>query len=584
MNVLGIIAASVCSVFSVSAGVYDDALFWWAGNSDTNGDGIAQAQEVRDAIHWDSPSAIHATDMHGRLGGPAWVTQPVPLPSRGETRTLPCLHFAPATNYNETTMTCWPDIINKSAFAVGGSATLVMRMRWDGLLSTNRAELTGLDAFIVQNAYDWNNYRGWMFGVSGWESGVDGSFTILSGQAWKRAFTITTNVWYDVAAVMTDNGDKDAVDLYMVSNGGTLSHNHFDCSDVSTDIDTARGFHIGSEAYADGYAEAQVKNAFRGDIQQLALWNRALTQEEIAEAFGFPGRLWQVGLANGSGAEFSGSGSAPLTNAVTDAWRAMPAAAVSGRPVTYSFDMTAIQASLPYAFHLKTLPFAGKLASLVLSVNGQDVKERHFRSGDDVYWFIPAADWTAGANTLTLTLKSRYDIAGLAASVPFDWMELSGSWQVGNVDNTQKEFANENDAPDDFYVTDSNWMHLERAIIGREDSETNTVIHFTLSPELADSYTFTYDTKVISQGTGCAGKFPVALFINGQLMYATNGVPDGTPVAIPLAPGLLHSGDNSINWTATGTGLTDPWFQFDFHRLAIQQPAEKPATDFIVIW
>ena len=156
----------------------------------------------------------------------------------------------------------------------------------------------------------------------------------------------------------------------------------------------------------------------------------------------------------------------------------------------------------------------------------------------------------------------------------WDWMEFGGSWQVGYDDDSQAEFAHEGSAPDDFYVWDPNWQHLERAVT---PSDPDIHLHFTLSDELAD-FAYLYTTKIIQQGGG-AGTHPIDILINGQLLTALPAQPNGTYVNLFILPDQLHAGDNYI--TLRYRGGSDGWVQFDFHRLTAYVP--EPGAGLLLI-
>jgi hypothetical protein len=160
-----------------------------------------------------------------------------------------------------------------------------------------------------------------------------------------------------------------------------------------------------------------------------------------------------------------------------------------------------------------------------------------------------------GTNTFSLHYGS-----GPSPYISFDWLELAGSWQIGNEDNSQADFMIESSAPDDFFVADTNWMHLERAITS---GDTNVNVHFTLSPELVSKYRFRYTTRIISQGDRTNHFFSVDL--NNSVLGKYNPVADGTYLSYMLDKTLVKPGDNvfKVRYDSPYVG----WLQFDFHRL-----------------
>lgn len=231
--------------------------------------------------------------------------------------------------------------------------------------------------------------------------------------------------------------------------------------------------------------------------------------------------------------------------------------------VTIRIPLNAIQASLGYVFHVNTLTPAGQGAGLSLIVNTTTNETQAATQNADLHWHVTSGQLVTGTNTFTLKYEN-----GTADAIRFDWLELGGSWQVGTNNNSATEFVNESSAPDDFYITDPNLQHLERAIV--QGTDTNTVLHFVLSPELAARHFFTYSTRVVQQGrnTGTlpAPPYPFSIGVNGRILEQSAGVPDNTLISIPFARGDLQAGENTVNLIFNST---NGWLQFDFHRLEI---------------
>jgi hypothetical protein len=141
-------------------------------------------------------------------------------------------------------------------------------------------------------------------------------------------------------------------------------------------------------------------------------------------------------------------------------------------------------------------------------------------------------------------------------------MELGGSWQVGIEDYNQAEFIIESGAPDDFFVTDPNWMHLERAITS---GDTNIIVHFALSSEMANKYFLTYKTRIIGQGENTNHYFSVDF--NNTLLKSYSPQTNGTYITLPIDRSLVKPGDNFIK--VRYESLYSGYLQFDFHRLEV---------------
>jgi hypothetical protein len=245
-----------------------------------------------------------------------------------------------------------------------------------------------------------------------------------------------------------------------------------------------------------------------------------------------------------------------------DPWHTMRRGLTASNPdATLRMELNALQSALDYAFHIRSdSSDGGQTAAIELIVNSNTYPLKNIGTDNDYFWHIPNNLLITGTNTFTM-----HYAAGPAAYITFDWMELGGSWQVGTNDNSKEEFIVEGSAPDDFYVTNPNWKHLERALTAG-DPEID--IHFTLSPEMIAKYTYLYTTRVIEQESGHPHPFTIGCNDTVIQTYPDNGLPNGTLVSIPIPPELLLPGDNAINLIYTGSSS---YMQFDFHRLDLKK-------------
>lgn len=237
------------------------------------------------------------------------------------------------------------------------------------------------------------------------------------------------------------------------------------------------------------------------------------------------------------------------------------AVTASANQANVHFALPPEMAGLASVFHVETNGTdGGNPVNLSLTVNGRALGTKTVGPNTDYLWALPAGTLLPGANILQL----QYE--GGAAYVSWDWMELGGAWQVGYDNFSQAEFSFEGEAPDDFYVTDLNWLHLERAVTAGDPTIN---LHFNLSAELAESFFYQYTTRVIGQG---GGNHPFSVWVNDSLLANVPANPDGTLLDFIIPPSMLAEGDNVISLRY---GDTDGWLQFDFHRFqaAVPEPA-----------
>jgi len=547
------------------AGVYDDAAAWWHFDYDPNQNGLAETDEIRDQRDWGTTatkgaSGKHATAVRGQAGAPHWTNSTAFRPAGGQEYGGKSISFQTAVD--PATSNCWPDTFLVSNLGLAGSATLLTRFRWDGYPT----ELEKV-SWLYNNALEWNAYRGWLFGVR------SNAFPRLSLYTQRSEVmmdvSLTNGVWYDVAVVLTDGSavTNDTIEFYLWRQNGALSYRKVATTVVTNSIGTG-GTIIGCEASPTGYATSNARKSFVGEVNHLAVWNRALSYNEVMEAFGNPQPLFQVGIKNNKAEDLRAEYETDSEYWPGEPWHTMRRAVTATDPeATLKIPLNALQTNLNYVFHLKTLntsqPY--QKAKLQLAVNATTNVALSAGQSQDLFWPVPKEQLVGGTNTFTLR-----HVGGTSPFVTFDWLELGGSWQVG-LDNLSagSDFEIEGSVGDDFYITDPNWKHLERAVV--QGSDSNTVLHFVLSSEMVTNATFSYTTRIVQQGrnpdTLPVPPYPFSIGVNGRILYqSATGVPDNTLVSIPFQPGDLRPGENSINLMFNST---NGWLQFDFHRLNV---------------
>jgi hypothetical protein len=556
-----------------AAGVYDDCTAWYhfdyAPNYTPGASNVVAISEIRDQRNWGTAATkgtggYHATGLVGPLGGPQWTNAPVEAVGNcaggGKYGNL-SVRFEPLTNGLGQT---YPPAIQVSNLQLPGSSTIIARFLWDGFMTTD-------PAWFFNNNLDWTYKRGWMLGVRSYTSVGRLSMYVGQTEIYLDTYAVTTGKWYDAAAVLTDNGpsNTDTVELYLWPNepNGKLYYKKTFTSAVTNSIPTS-GAIIGAEPYQNGYSYSTNSNSgkcFKGMINHLAVWNRALSYTEVTEAFGYPHNRFQIGLNNNSLNDLGPETETDAEYYPNDPWYTMRREVTAVNPeATLKITFTNDQAKLNYAFHVKTLT-DGQAGNLALIVNSVTNPSQTAGNAKDLFWFITTNMLFKGTNTFTLQYKS-----GPASYIGFDWLELAGSWQVGFENNSTAEFSQEgvNNLPAHFYVTEPTWTNVYRAVTF---ATTNTFVHFTLSSELKQKCRFTYTTRIIGQGGfNAQDLYPFSININNRLIKSYAAVQNGTYISIPLTRDQLVSGENVIQLMYNGPLVYSSgggWLQFDFHRM-----------------
>lgn len=553
IGLLTLIASLV--VFEARAGVYDNVTAWWQFDKAANGV-ISTPTDIRDARAWYGAGGYKATAIEG---APEWTsTVPVRGPGGGQTFGGRGMFFSPTAGGTNGVI---PDGFYVSNLALAGDVALVTRFKWDGYA----ADVS--DAWIYGNGFDYAADKGWLLGLSG----AGGNPFLLHGKnyAFAAPWATTPGKWYDLAVVLDDNGAGGAIQVYRWEEGGNIQSWTAPTPAYTGLVNVASGTRVGFEDNG-----GNSRKAFNGTIENLAVWNRTLSTAEVHEAFGWPSPSWTLGIDNNSNLDFNTETAVDADYTIGQPWGEAPCAvtqygAADDRKFNINFQVTAQQAALNQVFHLDTAGSRSPDFPLTASLNGRTLDTRLVSGGRDYEWLLPAGSLQAGSNRLTL------EYAGPVISwadggnyVIWDWMELGGAWQVGYDDNSQAEFSSEGAAPDDYYVTDPDWKHLERALT---HGQPDTRLHFSLSPELARydfDYTFEFTGQSIADG------IPIDVLINDYLLADLPASRNGTVINLLIPSSLLLAGDNTIRlvWAGGDTGYT----QFDYHRLQIHVP--EPAS------
>lgn len=160
-------------------------------------------------------------------------------------------------------------------FSVKGSATIATRFLWDGLISDDGGANM---AWLYGNGFGVSN--GWLFGIQ--NSGSTSYLRLfqLNFTTFDSAYAMQTGIWYDAVVVLNENiesgGTGDSVDFYIQPSSGAL----FTTNRTGTIwTNAALTSLIGNETLGTGTGNQ--RKAFDGTIDYIALWDRALTQEEV---------------------------------------------------------------------------------------------------------------------------------------------------------------------------------------------------------------------------------------------------------------------------------------------------------------
>ena len=434
-----------CLTFAAhgSANVFDDAVFWFRGGKDISGDGCMQQGEFFDDLHADNDSHDnHKMSMTGYTGSyvgfkenAEFRGEQVVFPALGTsvTKEMQVLHISNAGKRSSGVAYYYPLVVNPHSIFesnnISNEYTVVSRIRMD--------ELTRTECFL-RLGYNSSAKRGMMLGFAKKDSGskyIMGYCTAdsASNNAEFRFedIRIPTNTWVDVAIVVGNGTLRVGVALPVSGGNSTIAFAETpmwtdNCQLLANSYYRMFCQNGQSEPYTTA-TNALDKTSFVGSVQQLAIWGRALSDQEMMAAFGMPRpTVFRTGFDNGVSTEFGGTRSgATQTIDGLGSWQDVATTMLAGDEWTVNFDALRDEARLAQIFSLRSLPSSAP-ADIEVALNGTSLGTRRVHGNARVFWPVTNNLVSAGANILTI----RRTDSG-TGSFLMDAMELGGSFGVG---------------------------------------------------------------------------------------------------------------------------------------------------------
>ena len=584
-----------CLAFAAhgSANVFDDAVFWFRGGKDLSVDHCLQQGEFFDDLQANNDNHVnHKMDVlpystpalaAGFKENARFRSEKVVFPALGTSvvKEMQVLHFSNTAIRSGSTDYYWPQYLcPRDVFydsQISNEYTIVGRMKLeeDGLLLARTQ-------CVFKIGYDASKNRGMWLGFSELNETtktkyITGSCTPDSGSDDTQfEFTniqIPTNTWFDMAVVV-GNG-KLRVGIAVPKAYGDNPTIFFGETDMWTD-----NCQVLSKTYyrlfsQDGStAPKSISNfdttSFLGSAQQLAIWGRALSDQDVMAAFGMPRpAIFRTGLDNGASNEFGGSRSGAMQKFDgLGSWQNIANTMQVGDTWTVSFNALRDEAGLPQIFSIKSLGDSAEVQiepAISNASHNVSLGSRRVAANGRTFWPVPANLITEGANTLIITRKP-----GGAGDFKMDAMELGGSLGVG------KETANITDdqrtSPERTKTgvpsaADPNTQHWPQGLM----PSMTTDLHFRVwvDPDVVDKVTSRFWThtkrKEAPQGT----EF-FTLFVNND--FKTNSISSASwePTMLTFQPGELKGGWNDFEFISDD--YPSCYWEFGYYRFETVLP------------
>ena len=488
-------AAVVAGFGSARGDVFSDVHFWLRGGMavDANANGRLDTGEIVDSMGRTTISSS-VSDADGTL---AFTNELVRMPMRGLARELPALYLPQKMVItNEVTGAGY---MRSNAFTLNNvfngytdKYSFIVRFRPDAGRPSHRDY-----AWILKIGY--GGTSGMLMGLAG--AGETRAVRLLTSQASWGLGSVTNTAWTEVGVAVdgtnfawvvsstTGNNETDANIKHLTTQYGEFVGNNKGVSTrpsgelvVGTENPTTGLIAITNTPTVQ-WSAGNYGKAFRGSIQQIAFWKRALTLDELREALAWPNPdVLKIGVQDDSSSEFAAPGSAAAASMDDREWN-VPSALAAGGSQTFAFQLKD-KSNSAQSQVFRWIATSDSASGIIrVTVNGKTGPTGIVRPGERTRIFLDGSFFRAGANELTVT---RVD-AG-AQPLRFDAVVLGGSWTVGLPDRSYNEFAHERSPTANYWTLDGNWKSVRRAFLGSGSGNTNQVWHFSLPDDLAGRY------------------------------------------------------------------------------------------------
>ena len=364
--------------------------------------------------------------------------------------------------------------------------------------------------------------------------------------------------------------DLDSSQISRTSPPASLaSHNNnptiaFDQKDMWTDnctLLTSEHYKLfcGDGQTAPAQASSADKSCFIGSVQQLAIWGRALSDQEVMDAFGMPRpAIFRTGFDNDVSNEFGGEriGTEQTIDGL-GSWQNIANTMKAGDTWTVNFTALRDEVSLPQIFSIKSLSGSAALIEPVL--NGNSLGEGRIAANSHAFWPVAANLVVEGENKLVIKRKD-----GGFRDFLVDAMELGGSFGVGKI--TQSSTDDGRVDPERIKTgvpsaADPNPQHWPTKL---EPSTGIDDLHFRVwvDPDVADKASFTLKTAYKCDETSSSDKFK--LYVNRAQKGEVAANTSWKQQSLAFNPGQLRGGWNDIDFTSTASRCWEfGYFRFE---------------------
>ena len=574
--------------------VFDDAVFWFRGGKDKNGDGYIDYGEFFDDLRANTPndgnhnmtmsSTLYKNDYAVFKGNAVFSSEQVVFPALGDSAAkddVQVLHISADAKSGYY----FPFAVNPhSVFTrneISNEYTIVSRIRLDDN-NANRNE----EKCFMKLGYSTNDLarqQGMWLGFAKQNTTTKSrqitgrriSDSTGNDSAFNLDLHVPTNTWVDLAVVVGNGKLRVGIavpqSLSVHGNNPTIA---FAETDMRTDnyelLETAAHYLLFCR---DGQtlpkqATTTDRTCFIGSVQQIAIWKRALEDEEVMEAFGMPRpAIFRTGFDNGDSNEFGGTRSgATQTIDGLGSWQGVWNTLKAGDTWTVNFNALRDEAGLPQIFSIKSLRGSPAKIEVTLTNASHNTSLGENRVGSEgrTFWPVPENLITEGVNTLIISRKD-----GGAGTFKMDSMELGGSLGVGTKTGSSTDDGRVDPqciitgVPSAADPNTQHWPTKLRPSINKD-------LHFRvwIDPDVVDKASFTLKTAYKCDANSASDTFTVYVNRNskGEIKASTTWAQPSISLKVPA----LQAGWNDIDFYSTATSR---YWDFGYYRFEAVLPS-----------
>lgn len=593
------------------ANVWTDCEAWYYGGIDKNKNGVFDTGELMDIRHSaDASSFKHQGYKYFTpVVSPnySFSTKAVTSASSGLTFNQQCITLDPIDAKDNRSGIRFPNRGVKASTdidAAGGKLSLITNASYTALFRFRQAadypkDYAGGKCYLVdfgngqdkQGHIDGQNH-GYLLQLG--NSSTDNQLYFYDSASRATGLYLTNsvisakeNVWTELAVVA--NGKK--LKFCLIQPGCTPVWSN-ECT-LNGRID---GIPVQGGLYF-GYYFGSAGTYFKGDFNMAAFWNRALTENEIVEAFsaGAPNLVQLGGEDAGYEMFTSANNSVTIKPAAAQDFSSVPATLSEGATLNLQYELRSYSTNLAQALRVALHSGSGTFA---VKIDETDIGTVYARVGQAGMMKIPGTCFAAaGDHTLSLVYSGTGAV--------LDEVSLGGAWRLGVEDNSSGEFgafrskrnvgATASGAGDEevsgkmdaSVAALANTLNYKKNVNnpgGNPDQDGKFQrLHFNVPAEMKERSKLKLTVKLTSSTPSSVGGFTdwdIRIMVNGVTRYVkkakqTDG--SGLSHVLPLDRSWLVAGENIVEIrpdhdvdydTTKGASMTFDCFTMEVERVS----------------